>query len=82
MMDQRGGDHEQLFYAFNLDNHVPKGHLLRRIDDFFDSGDLRKHMASFYSHTGRPSIDPDLMIRMLNGDGAMAASCVSPPHPS
>ncbi|MFD1561182.1 transposase [Paraburkholderia silviterrae] len=65
MMGQRSGDQEQLFYAFKLDDHVPKGHLLRGIDQFFDAGDLRQHMASFYSHTGRPSIDPELMIRML-----------------
>src|SRR5258707_3621769 len=64
MMGQRSGDQEQLFYAFKLDDHVPKGHLLRGIDHFFDAGDLRKHMASFYSHTGRPSIDPELMVRM------------------
>ena len=42
-----------------LDDHVPKDHLLRGIDHFFDVGDLHKHMASFYSHTGRPSIDPE-----------------------
>lgn len=65
MMGQRSGDQEQLLYAFNLDDHVPKGHLLCGIDHFFDGGDLRKHMASFYSHTGRPSIDPELMVRML-----------------
>ncbi|BDC45517.1 hypothetical protein PTKU15_88140 [Paraburkholderia terrae] len=65
MMGQRSGDQEQLFYAFNLDDHVPKDHLLRGVDHFFDAGDLRKHMASFYSHTGRPSVDPELMIRML-----------------
>jgi transposase len=39
--------------------------LLRVIDRFFDLGELRKHLAAFYSHTGRPSIDPELMIRML-----------------
>ncbi|TCG03859.1 IS5 family transposase [Paraburkholderia steynii] len=65
MTGQRSGDQERLFYAFNLDDHVPKGHLLRGIDHFFDAGDLRKHMASFYSHTGRPSVDPELMIRKL-----------------
>jgi hypothetical protein len=40
--------------------------LLRGIDCFFDLTELRKHLAPFYSHTGRPSIDPELMIRMLN----------------
>ncbi|CAD6560863.1 transposase [Paraburkholderia sabiae] len=65
MMGQRSGDQDRLFYTFNLDDHIPKDHLLRGINHFFDAGDLRKHMAPFYSHTGRPSIDPELMIRML-----------------
>lgn len=47
MMGQRSGNQEQLFYAFNLDDHVPKDHLLRGIDHFFDARDLRRHMASF-----------------------------------
>lgn len=65
MMGQRGGTQDKLFYSFNLDDHVPRDHLLRGIDQALDLGDLRKHLASFYSHTGRPSIDPELMIRML-----------------
>jgi transposase len=65
MMGQRGGTQDKLFYAFNLDDHVPRDHLLRGIDQVLDLGDLRKHLAPFYSHTGRPSIDPELMIRML-----------------
>jgi transposase len=65
MMGQRGGSQDRLFYSFNLDDQVPRGHLLRGIDRFFDLGDLRHHLAPFYSHTGRPSIDPELMIRML-----------------
>ena len=65
MMGQQGGRQDQLFYAFNLEEHVPRTHLLRAIDRFFDLGELRRHLASFYSHTGRPSIDPELMIRML-----------------
>ncbi len=56
---------DQLFYAFNLEDHVPRDHLLRGVDRFLDLGDLRQHLAPFYSHTGRPSIDPELMIRML-----------------
>lgn len=56
---------DQLFYAFNLEDHVPQGHLLRGVDLFLDLGELRQHLAPFYSHTGRPSIDPELMIRML-----------------
>ena len=65
MMGQRGGAQDKLFYSFNLDDHVPRDHLLRGIDEALDLGDLRKHLAPFYSHTGRPSIDPELMIRML-----------------
>lgn len=65
MMGQQAGVQDRLFYSFNLDDHVPPSHLLRGIDRFFDLGDLRKHLAPFYSHTGRPSIDPELMVRML-----------------
>jgi transposase len=54
-----------LFYSFNLDEHVPSDHLLRGVDRFLDLKDLRGHLAPFYSHTGRPSVDPELMIRML-----------------
>jgi transposase len=65
MMGQNGGNQNRLFYSFNLDDHVPASHLLRGINQFFDLADLRSYLAPFYSHTGRPSIDPELMIRML-----------------
>ena len=65
MMGQRSGGHRQLFYSFNLDDHVPSDHLLRGIDQFLDLSELHQHLAPFYSHTGRPSIDPQLLIRML-----------------
>lgn len=65
MIGQRGGSQERLFYSLNLDDHVPSDHLLRGIDRFFDLGDLRQHLAPYYSKTGRPSIDPGLMVRML-----------------
>jgi transposase len=65
MMGQNSGNQSRLFYSFNLDDHVPANHLLRGIDQFFDLTDLRSYLAPFYSHTGRPSIDPELMIRML-----------------
>lgn len=65
MMGQQGGTQEQLFYSFNLEEHIPPNHLLRGIDQFFDLGELRQHLAPYYSHTGRPSIDPELMVRML-----------------
>jgi transposase len=65
MMGQGSGGQKQLFYSFNLEDHVPVDHLLRGIDRCLDLGDLRDHLAQHYSHTGRPSIDPELMVRML-----------------
>src|SRR5271163_1253426 len=65
MMGYNGGNQNRLFYSFNLGDHVPANHLLRGINQFFDVTDLRAYLAPFYSHTGRPSIDPELMIRML-----------------
>jgi len=65
MMGFQTDSQERLFYSFNLEDHVPKNHLLRGIDQYLDLGDLRQHLSEFYSHTGRPSIDPELMIRML-----------------
>jgi transposase len=56
---------EGLFYAFRLEDHVPPDHLLRSIDRFVDCSALRQHPAGYYSSTGRPSVDPELMIRML-----------------
>ena len=44
-----------------MEDHVPLDHLLRSIDRFVDLGDL----VEFYSHSSRPSIDPELLIRML-----------------
>lgn len=64
MMGQQKGVQDQLFYCFNLDRYVPSDHLLRGIDHFLDLSELRQHLAPFYSNTGRPSIDPVLMIRM------------------
>jgi transposase len=65
MMGERTVAQEALFYSFNLERHVPADHLLRWIDRFVDLSDIREHLRSFYSETGRPSIDPELMIRML-----------------
>ena len=56
---------ERLFYDFCLEDHVPDDHLLRRIDGFLDLGDIRQKLKPFYCTIGRPSIDPELMIRML-----------------
>ncbi|MGB7037468.1 MAG: IS1182 family transposase [Xanthobacteraceae bacterium] len=65
MMGDRLVVQESLFYQFRLDDHVPADHMLRAIDRFVDLDGLRRHLASFYSTLGRPSIDPELMIRML-----------------
>jgi transposase len=55
----------RLFYDFCLDDHVPSNHILRSIDRHLDLDDVRQALKPFYSSTGRPSIDPELMIRML-----------------
>src|SRR5499425_1255886 len=65
MMGERQVDQGSLFYEFSLERHVPADHLLRAIDRFVDLGDLRVRLAPFYSSMGRPSIDPELLIRML-----------------
>src|SRR6185312_444363 len=64
MMGQQA-EQEALFYEFSLERHVPVNHLLRSIDRFVDLGGLRLRLAGFYSSTGRPSVDPELLIRML-----------------
>ena len=65
MMGPRQVEQAALFYEFSLDGHVPEDHLLRSIDRFVDLSELRRMLAPFYSSTGRPSVDPELMIRML-----------------
>ena len=65
MMGSNDKPQNELFYAFNLEDLVPQDHLLRSIDRFLDFTDLREHLAPYYSHTSRPSVDPELMIRML-----------------
>jgi len=64
-MGQLPGGQARLFYSFNLEDHVPPQHLLRSIDQCMDLSDLRAHLADFYNPIGRPSIDPELMVRML-----------------
>jgi transposase len=56
---------EALFYRFRIEDHVPTDHLSRRIDWLLDFGAIRHELEGLYSHTGRPSVDPELMIRML-----------------
>ena len=55
----------QLIYEFDLDAHAPPNHVLREIDRFLDMGDMRGRLKPFYSHTARPSIDPELIVQML-----------------
>src|SRR5579859_3106217 len=67
MMGRQGSDQSQLFYLFNLERRIPAYHLLRRINPEVTRvmADLREKLVPFYSDIGRPSIDPELMIRML-----------------
>src|SRR4030095_7015411 len=65
MMGERQVAQGALFYEFSLESHVPAGHMLRSIDRFVDLGGVRAHLAAFYSSMGRPSVDPELLIRML-----------------
>ncbi len=65
MMGPRQEAQAALFYEFSLEDYVPQDHLVRSIDRFVDLSGIRRHLAPFYSHTGRPSIDPEFLIRML-----------------
>jgi len=65
MIGERQVDQVALFYEFSLERHVPADHILRSIDRFVDLSDVRGHLAPFYSTTGRPSVAPELLIRML-----------------
>ena len=65
MMGERTVMQEALFYSFRIEDHVPQDHLLRSVDRFVDLTGIREHLKPFYSATGRPSVDPELMIRML-----------------
>ena len=65
MMGFHERDQGQFFYDFCLDDAVPADHLVRRIAGVLDLSWVRGELAGYYSHTGRPSIDPELLIRML-----------------
>src|SRR6476619_1355730 len=67
MMGRQAGDQSQLFYVFNLEELIPASHLLRRINPVVTRvlAELRENLTPFYSDIGRPSIDPELMLRML-----------------
>jgi len=65
MMGRLKSDQGQLFYKFHLGDAVPEDHLVRKIDAALDLSWLRSELAPHYSSMGRPSIDPELMIRIL-----------------
>lgn len=72
---------ENLFYHFRLEDHVPSTTCCGRLTVSL-IGRFRRHLAPFYSASGRPLIDPDLMIRMLTAaasarSGSCAKRCIS-----
>jgi transposase len=65
MMGERVGSQDRLFYEFCLEDRIPGDHFLRKIDAVLDLSWLRSELAPYYSHTGCPSVDPELLIRLL-----------------
>ena len=65
MMGRLAAGQERLFYQFRLEDQVPANHVLRKLDALLELDLVRKQLAPFYSEIGRPSVDPELMIRML-----------------
>jgi len=65
MMGCLDKDQGRFFYEYRPDDLVPSDHLVRKLDAVLDLSGLRAELRPFYSHTGRPSIDPELMLRML-----------------
>jgi transposase len=67
MMGRRRRDQGKLFYEFRLEDRIPANHLLRRMNVFVSAAlaDLHTTLEPYYSEIGRPSVDPELMIRML-----------------
>src|SRR3981189_1943782 len=72
MMGRLKSDQGQLFSQLRLGDVVPEDHLVRKIDTALDLSWLRSELAPHYSSTGRPSIDSELMIRMLVGGHGFA----------
>src|SRR6202049_3554981 len=56
---------EPLFYYFRLEDQIPEDHLLKRLDRFIDFGFVRERLRNTYSAIGRPSIDPEVLLRLL-----------------
>ena len=65
MMGRLEPGQEQLFYNFCLDDQIPPNHLVRKLDALLDFDDIRDQLEPYYAEIGRPSVDPELMIRML-----------------
>ncbi len=65
MMGDRLVRQDRLFYDVCLEDRVPPDHLVRRLDAVLELSWLRIELAPYYSHTGCPSVDPELMIRMM-----------------
>jgi transposase len=67
MLGRQSGEQASLFYEFRLDERVPRNHLLRHINAFMTTAlaDMHGLLRPFYSDIGRPSVDPELMMRML-----------------
>ena len=65
MMGRLENGQERLFYSFRLEDQVPATHLVRKLDALLDFEGTRDELTCFYSEIGRPSVDPELMIRML-----------------
>ena len=64
----RQNEPERLFYRFSLERHVPADHLLRQIDAVLDLSTLRRRLAPYYAAGGRPSIDPELISKVITLD--------------
>lgn len=81
----RQSTQEQLFYEFHLEDHVPSDHLVRQLDAVLNFDRVRSCLADRYSSTGRPSIDPELMMRMMligyaygiRSERRLLAKCIS-----
>src|SRR5437867_2971003 len=65
MMGRLNHNQGRLFYSFHLDEVVPDDHLVREIAAVLDLSWVHRELAAYYPKMGRPSIDPELMIRML-----------------
>ncbi len=56
---------EPMFYYVKVEDLIPECHLLRLVDRHIDCTFMRAKVKHLYSHTGRPSIDPEVLLRML-----------------